>query len=82
MNSPPASHTERCGEPRSDWYQQFQVFLILFLIIVAIVVAILMLFGAYRGIRNLLGVYDYHMSDDSWSTSVSRFRLLMTTAFF
>ncbi|VDP01699.1 unnamed protein product [Heligmosomoides polygyrus] len=42
-----------------------QVFLILFLIIVAIVVAILMLFGAYRGIRNLLGVYDYHMSDDT-----------------
>ncbi|VDO72473.1 unnamed protein product [Haemonchus placei] len=42
-----------------------QVFLILFLIIVAIVVAILLLFGAYRGIRNLLGVYDYHMSDDS-----------------
>ncbi|ETN76504.1 hypothetical protein NECAME_03436 [Necator americanus] len=42
-----------------------KVFLILFLIIVAIVVAILLLFGAYRGIRNLLGVYDYHMSDDS-----------------
>ncbi|VDM60760.1 unnamed protein product [Angiostrongylus costaricensis] len=42
-----------------------QVFLILFLIIVAIVVAILLLFGAYHGIRNLLGVYDYYMSDDS-----------------
>ncbi|KHJ95661.1 hypothetical protein OESDEN_04390 [Oesophagostomum dentatum] len=42
-----------------------QVFLIIFLIIVAIVVAILLLFGAYRGIRNLLGVYDYYMSDDS-----------------
>ncbi|KAJ1373169.1 hypothetical protein KIN20_035510 [Parelaphostrongylus tenuis] len=42
-----------------------QVFLILFLIIVAIVVAILLLFGAYQGIRNLIGVYDYHMSDES-----------------
>ncbi|EYC25354.1 hypothetical protein Y032_0012g1839 [Ancylostoma ceylanicum] len=41
------------------------VFLILFLIIVAIVVAILLLFGAYRGIRNLLGVSNYYMSDDS-----------------
>uniref|UniRef100_A0A158P8G6 DUF7027 domain-containing protein n=1 Tax=Angiostrongylus cantonensis TaxID=6313 RepID=A0A158P8G6_ANGCA len=42
-----------------------QVFLIIFLIIVAIVVTILLLFSAYQGIRNLLGVYDYHMSDDS-----------------
>ncbi|CAJ0594054.1 unnamed protein product [Cylicocyclus nassatus] len=42
-----------------------QVFLILFLIIVTIVVAILLLFGAYRGIRNLLGVSNYHMSDES-----------------
>ncbi|WKX89046.1 hypothetical protein Q1695_008584 [Nippostrongylus brasiliensis] len=42
-----------------------QIFLIIFLIIVAIVVAILLLFGAYRGIRNLLGVSNYYMSDDS-----------------
>ncbi|KJH48279.1 hypothetical protein DICVIV_05641 [Dictyocaulus viviparus] len=42
-----------------------QVFLILFLIIVAIVVSILLLFSANQGIRNLLGVYDYYISDES-----------------
>uniref|UniRef100_A0A1I7WZT5 Inner membrane protein n=1 Tax=Heterorhabditis bacteriophora TaxID=37862 RepID=A0A1I7WZT5_HETBA len=41
-----------------------QVFLILFLIIVALVVAVLLAFGAYRGIRNLLGVSNYYISDD------------------
>ncbi|EGT31248.1 hypothetical protein CAEBREN_08800 [Caenorhabditis brenneri] len=42
-----------------------QIFLVIFLILVAFIVAILMLFGAYRGIRNLLGVSNYYMSDDS-----------------
>ncbi|CAI4228218.1 unnamed protein product [Auanema sp. JU1783] len=42
-----------------------QIFLILFLIIVAIVVFILLLVGAYRGIRNLLGVSNYYMTDES-----------------
>ncbi|KAI1721868.1 hypothetical protein Ddc_08346 [Ditylenchus destructor] len=42
-----------------------QIFLILFLLIVVVVVALLMLFGAYRGIRRLLGHGDYYMSDDS-----------------
>ncbi|KHN77196.1 hypothetical protein Tcan_15476 [Toxocara canis] len=42
-----------------------QVFLILFLIIVALVVFLLMLFGAYRGIRRLLGHDSYHMNDEA-----------------
>ncbi|CAB3408465.1 unnamed protein product [Caenorhabditis bovis] len=42
-----------------------QIFLVIFLIIVAFIVAILLLFGAYRGIRNLLGVSNYYMSDDA-----------------
>uniref|UniRef100_A0A8R1E9J9 Uncharacterized protein n=1 Tax=Caenorhabditis japonica TaxID=281687 RepID=A0A8R1E9J9_CAEJA len=42
-----------------------QIFLVIFLILVAIIVAILLLFGAYRGIRNLLGVSNYYMSDDA-----------------
>uniref|UniRef100_A0A7E4ZY09 MARVEL domain-containing protein n=1 Tax=Panagrellus redivivus TaxID=6233 RepID=A0A7E4ZY09_PANRE len=42
-----------------------QIFLILFLLIVALVVALLLLFGAYQGIRRLLGHGTYYMSDDS-----------------
>ncbi|GMT29659.1 hypothetical protein PFISCL1PPCAC_20956 [Pristionchus fissidentatus] len=42
-----------------------QVFLILFLIVVAFVVFLLLLFGFYGGIRNLLGVSNYYISDDS-----------------
>ncbi|GMR55215.1 hypothetical protein PMAYCL1PPCAC_25410 [Pristionchus mayeri] len=42
-----------------------QVFLILFLIVVAFVVALLLLFRFYSGIRNLMGVSNYYMSDDS-----------------
>ncbi|PAV73342.1 hypothetical protein WR25_18913 [Diploscapter pachys] len=42
-----------------------KIFLIIFLILVAIVVFILLLFGAYAGIRNLLGVSNYYISDDS-----------------
>lgn len=45
-----------------------QVFLILFLIIVALVVFLLMLFGAHRGIRRLLGHDTYHMNDESTET--------------
>ncbi|VDN04961.1 unnamed protein product [Thelazia callipaeda] len=45
-----------------------QVFLILFLIIVALVVALLLLFGAYRGIRNLLGHASYHITDEATET--------------
>uniref|UniRef100_A0A914DRB7 Gamma-glutamyltranspeptidase 1 n=1 Tax=Acrobeloides nanus TaxID=290746 RepID=A0A914DRB7_9BILA len=42
-----------------------QIFLILFLLIVALVVTLLLLFGAYKGIRRLIGQGDYHMSDDA-----------------
>uniref|UniRef100_A0AC34QXY5 Lysosomal-associated transmembrane protein n=1 Tax=Panagrolaimus sp. JU765 TaxID=591449 RepID=A0AC34QXY5_9BILA len=42
-----------------------QISLILFLFIVALVVALLLLFGAYKGIRRLLGHGDYYMSDES-----------------
>ncbi|ULU13857.1 hypothetical protein L3Y34_016387 [Caenorhabditis briggsae] len=42
-----------------------QIFLVIFLILVAFIVAILLMFGAYRGIRNLLGVSNYYMSDDA-----------------
>lgn len=42
-----------------------QIFLILWLFIVALVVALLLLFGVYRGIRNLIGHGDYYMSDES-----------------
>ncbi|KAI6204370.1 hypothetical protein M3Y94_00666400 [Aphelenchoides besseyi] len=45
-----------------------QIFLILFMFIVVLVVAILLLFGAYRGIRRLLGHGDFHMSDSSTLT--------------
>lgn len=42
-----------------------QISLILFLFIVALVVGLLLLFGAYKGIRRLLGHGDYYMSDES-----------------
>ncbi|KAH7730175.1 Protein C49A1.10 [Aphelenchoides avenae] len=45
-----------------------QIFLILFLLIVVIIIALLLIFGAYRGIRRLLGHGDYYMSDDSTRT--------------
>uniref|UniRef100_A0A1I7Z0T8 Uncharacterized protein n=1 Tax=Steinernema glaseri TaxID=37863 RepID=A0A1I7Z0T8_9BILA len=45
-----------------------QVFLILFLLIVALVVGLLLLFGAYKGIRRLLGHGDYDMTDDATIT--------------
>uniref|UniRef100_A0A914HEJ5 MARVEL domain-containing protein n=1 Tax=Globodera rostochiensis TaxID=31243 RepID=A0A914HEJ5_GLORO len=40
-----------------------QIFLIGWLIIVALVVALLLLFGAYNGIRRLVGQGDYYTSD-------------------
>uniref|UniRef100_A0A915BS80 MARVEL domain-containing protein n=1 Tax=Parascaris univalens TaxID=6257 RepID=A0A915BS80_PARUN len=45
-----------------------QVFIILFLIIVALVVFLLMLFGAYSGIRRLLGHDSYHMNEEATET--------------
>ncbi|TKR93489.1 hypothetical protein L596_007938 [Steinernema carpocapsae] len=45
-----------------------QIFLILFLLIVALVVGLLLLFGAYKGIRRLLGHGDYYMTDDATIT--------------
>ncbi|KAF7638791.1 hypothetical protein Mgra_00001873 [Meloidogyne graminicola] len=42
-----------------------QIFLIGWLIIVAIVVALLLLFGAYNGIRRLVGQGDYYTSNYS-----------------
>ncbi|KAK0425209.1 hypothetical protein QR680_009086 [Steinernema hermaphroditum] len=45
-----------------------QVFLILFLLIVALVVGLLLLFGAYKGIRRLLGHGGYDMTDDATIT--------------
>uniref|UniRef100_A0A0R3RYZ2 MARVEL domain-containing protein n=1 Tax=Elaeophora elaphi TaxID=1147741 RepID=A0A0R3RYZ2_9BILA len=45
-----------------------QIFLIFFLIIVAFVVTLLLIFGAYRGIRNLLGHASYHITDDATIT--------------
>ncbi|KAE9550051.1 hypothetical protein FO519_006730 [Halicephalobus sp. NKZ332] len=42
-----------------------QVFLILFMFIVVLVTALLLLFGAYKGIRRLLGHGDHQMSDSS-----------------
>uniref|UniRef100_A0A915DSU8 Uncharacterized protein n=1 Tax=Ditylenchus dipsaci TaxID=166011 RepID=A0A915DSU8_9BILA len=42
-----------------------QIFFILFMLIVVLVVALLLIFGAYKGIRRLLGHGDYYMSDDS-----------------
>ncbi|VDM11635.1 unnamed protein product [Wuchereria bancrofti] len=45
-----------------------QIFLIFFLIIVAFVVTLLLIFGAYRGIRNLLGHATYHITDDATIT--------------
>ncbi|CAD6190901.1 unnamed protein product [Caenorhabditis auriculariae] len=42
-----------------------QIFLVIFLILIALIVTILLLFGAYGGIRNLLGVSNYYMSDDA-----------------
>ncbi|CAJ0570279.1 unnamed protein product, partial [Mesorhabditis spiculigera] len=42
-----------------------QIFLILFLIVLTIIVAFLLLFQAYAGIRNLLGVTHETTSDDS-----------------
>ncbi|VDK59007.1 unnamed protein product [Gongylonema pulchrum] len=51
-----------------------EVFLILFLIIVALVVALLLLFGAYRGIRNLLGHGGYHISDEGLLNSSGKIR--------
>uniref|UniRef100_A0A8R1TNN5 Uncharacterized protein n=2 Tax=Onchocerca TaxID=6281 RepID=A0A8R1TNN5_ONCVO len=45
-----------------------QIFLIFFLIIVAFVVTLLLIFGAYHGIRNLLGHASYHMTDEATIT--------------
>ncbi|CAJ0944522.1 unnamed protein product, partial [Mesorhabditis belari] len=42
-----------------------QIFLILFLVVVVIIVTFLLIFQAYRGIRNLLGITDYYMNNDS-----------------
>lgn len=42
-----------------------QIFLIGWLIIVALVVALLLLFGAYQGIRRLVGQGDYYTSDSA-----------------
>jgi len=40
-----------------------QIFIILWLLIVAIVVGLLLFFGAYKGIRRLLGHGDFYMSE-------------------
>lgn len=58
---------QECVQPRPTLLTacKFQIFLILFLLIVVIIIALLLIFGAYRGIRRLLGHGDYYMSDDS-----------------
>lgn len=44
-------------------HNRLKIFLIGWLIIVAIVVALLLLFGAYQGIRRLVGQGDYYTPD-------------------
>lgn len=36
------------------------------MVIVALVVTLLLIFGAYRGIRNLLGPESYHVTDEGF----------------